>query len=41
MKPPNGVEKNPLTVSDILGAKADTKGLGVFEHAVRQNKPFS
>jgi hypothetical protein len=30
-----------LTTKDIAGAQGDTKGLGVFANAKRQNDPFS
>lgn len=39
--PPKLGAKNTLVVTDIAGTSTNTKGLGVFEHAKRQNEPIS
>lgn len=40
---PSPPDKNRvgITTKDIAGAQSDTKGLGVFAHAKRQNEPWS
>lgn len=34
-------QKKSMITSDILGAQANTKGLGMFENATRKNEPSS